>query len=113
MDLLTGLYLVLLGLVLLALDRKTQLFWGQCAVARACSVEKARDRRHYGPRQAPGELIQSTRCALYNQVASAKRSRLGYLSELGECLGDHALAEIRRFQMPEKPPSTANSTPFT
>jgi hypothetical protein len=27
--------------------------------------------------------------------------------------GDHALTEIRRFQMAEKPPSTANSTPFT
>src|ERR1035441_1813676 len=37
----------------------------------------------------------------------------GYLSDLGECLGDHALTEIRRFQMAEKPPSTANSTPFT
>jgi hypothetical protein len=30
----------------------------------------------------------------------------GYLSDLGECLGDHALTEIRRFQMAEKPPST-------
>src|SRR5277367_2853301 len=37
----------------------------------------------------------------------------GYLSDLGECLGDHALTEIRRFQMAEKPPSTDNSTPFT
>jgi hypothetical protein len=38
----------------------------------------------------------------------------GYLSDLGERLGgDHALTEIRRFQMAEKPPSTANSTPFT
>ena len=27
--------------------------------------------------------------------------------------GDHALTEIRRYQMAEKPPSTANSTPFT
>jgi hypothetical protein len=27
--------------------------------------------------------------------------------------GDHALTEVRRFQMAEKPPSTANSTPFT
>jgi hypothetical protein len=33
--------------------------------------------------------------------------------DLGECLGDHALTEIRRFQMAEKPPSTAKSTPFT
>src|SRR5258708_3255898 len=37
----------------------------------------------------------------------------GYLSDLGECLGDHALTEIRRFQMADKPPSTDNSTPFT
>jgi hypothetical protein len=37
---------------------------------------------------------------------------LGYLSDLGECLGDHALTEIRRFQMAEKPPSRDNSTPF-
>src|ERR1700730_12655153 len=37
----------------------------------------------------------------------------GYLSDLGECLGDHALTEIRRFQMAQKPPSTDNSTPFT
>jgi hypothetical protein len=37
----------------------------------------------------------------------------GYLSELGGCLGDDALTEIRRFQMAEKPPSTDNSTPFT
>ena len=37
----------------------------------------------------------------------------GYLSDLDECLGDHALTEIRGFQMAEKPPSTANSTPFT
>ena len=37
----------------------------------------------------------------------------GYLSDLGECIGDHALVEIRRFQMAEKPPSTDNSTPFT
>ena len=37
----------------------------------------------------------------------------GYLSDLGECLGDHALTEIRRFQMAEKPPSTDNSSPFT
>jgi hypothetical protein len=28
-------------------------------------------------------------------------------------LADHALTEIRRFQMAEKPPATANSTPFT
>jgi hypothetical protein len=26
---------------------------------------------------------------------------------------DHALTEIRRFQMADKPPSTDNSTPFT
>ena len=32
---------------------------------------------------------------------------------LGECIGDHALTEIRRFQMADKPPSTDNSTPFT
>ena len=37
----------------------------------------------------------------------------GYLWDLGERLGDHALTEIRRFQMADKPPSTANSTPFT
>ena len=37
----------------------------------------------------------------------------GYLSELGECLGDHALTEIRLFQIADKPPSTDNSTPFT
>ena len=37
----------------------------------------------------------------------------GYLSDLGECLGDHAVTEFRRFQMAEKPPSTHNSTPFT
>src|SRR5712692_5560294 len=37
----------------------------------------------------------------------------GYLSDLGECLGDYALTEIRRFQMADKPPSTDNSTPFT
>src|SRR5882757_8254399 len=37
----------------------------------------------------------------------------GYLSDLGECLGDHALTEIRRSQMADKPPSTDNSTPFT
>src|SRR5579863_9214845 len=35
------------------------------------------------------------------------------VSDLGECLGDHALSEIRRFQMADKPPSTDNSTPFT
>jgi hypothetical protein len=35
------------------------------------------------------------------------------VSDLGECLGDHALTEIRRFQMADKPPSTDNSTPFT
>jgi hypothetical protein len=34
-------------------------------------------------------------------------------SGLNECLGDHALTEIRRFQMADKPPSTDNSTPFT
>jgi hypothetical protein len=28
-------------------------------------------------------------------------------------IGDHSLTEIRRFQMAEKPPSTAKSTPFT
>src|ERR1700693_3455750 len=33
--------------------------------------------------------------------------------DLGERLGDHALTEIRRFQMAETPPSTDNSTPFT
>src|SRR5882724_10264003 len=37
----------------------------------------------------------------------------GYLSDLGECLGYHALTEIRRFQMADRPPSTDNSTPFT
>ena len=37
----------------------------------------------------------------------------GYLSDLGEYLGDYALTEIRRFQMADKPPSTDNSTPFT
>src|SRR5580704_8433448 len=37
----------------------------------------------------------------------------GYLSDLGECVGGHALTEIRRFQMAEKPPSTHNSNPFT
>jgi len=37
----------------------------------------------------------------------------GYLSGLGECFSDDALTEIRRYQMAEKPPSTANSTPFT
>src|SRR5882757_5237198 len=36
----------------------------------------------------------------------------GYLSDLGECLGDHALTEIRRSQMADKPPSPVNSTPF-
>ena len=32
---------------------------------------------------------------------------------LGERPGDHALTEIHRFQMADKPPSTFNSTPFT
>src|SRR5260370_17778787 len=47
-------------------------------------------------------------------LATTRRTiHFGYLSDLGECLGDHALTEIRRFQMAEKPPSTDNSTPFT
>ena len=33
--------------------------------------------------------------------------------DLGECIIDHALTKIRTYQMAEKPPSTANSTPFT
>jgi len=44
---------------------------------------------------------------------TSEKATFGYLSDLGECLGDHALTEIRRFQMAEKPPSTAKSTPFT
>ena len=54
---------------------------------------------------------------LVTRISSAfdflTRCRLGYLSDLGECLGDHALTELRRFQMADKPPSTDNSTPFT
>src|SRR5207253_3681087 len=46
------------------------------------------------------------------EITSSKPT-FGYLSDLGECLGDHALTEIRRFQMAHKPPSTDNSTPFT
>ena len=44
---------------------------------------------------------------------AGEKSTFGYLSDLGECLGDHALTEIRRFQMADKPPSTDNSAPFT
>jgi len=49
-------------------------------------------------------------------VAARKRDVMptfGYLSDLGDCGDDHALTEIRRFQMADKPPSTDNSTPFT
>ena len=47
------------------------------------------------------------------EVIATTRPTFGYLSDLGECVGDHALTEIRRFQMADKPPSTDNSTPFT
>jgi hypothetical protein len=46
-------------------------------------------------------------------INTSYKPSFGYLSDLGECLGDHALTEIRRFQIAEKPPSTDNSTPFT
>jgi len=51
--------------------------------------------------------------ALHVKVALAGQADFGYVSDLGEGLGDHALTEIRRFQMADKPPSTDNSTPFT
>jgi hypothetical protein len=50
---------------------------------------------------------------LINARVTSQMRTSGYPSDLGECIGDHALVEIRRFQMAEKPPSTDNSTPFT
>jgi hypothetical protein len=55
--------------------------------------------------------VGNFRLARRGQQYSTKA--FGYLSGLGERLGDHALTEIRRFQIAEKPPSTFNSTPFT
>ena len=49
----------------------------------------------------------------YGWNTQVDRRLSDYLSDLGECFGDHALTEIRRFQMADKPPSTDNSTPFT
>src|SRR5271170_1711 len=49
-------------------------------------------------------------------ISAGKRDSmppLGYLSNLGECLGAHALIEIPPIQIAEKPPSTDKSTPFT
>ena len=69
--------------------------------------------------------LEHSKSAMLSSLASASSQRsydhairefiewYCYLSDLGESLGDHALTEIRRFQMAEKPPSTDNSTPFT
>jgi hypothetical protein len=46
-------------------------------------------------------------------MITSEKLTFGYLSNLGECLANHALTEIRPFQMADKPPSTDNSTPFT
>jgi hypothetical protein len=48
-----------------------------------------------------------------NRAIAGEKPTFGCLSDLGECLGDHELTEIRRFQIAEKQPSTNNSTPFT
>ena len=57
--------------------------------------------------------IDSDKRASSDGSTAAEKPTFGYLSDLGECVGGHALTEMRRFQMAEKPPSTDNSTPFT
>src|SRR5579862_7445175 len=67
-------------------------------------------RRHHGNRRE----VQSCQLTCRGVDRTINTSRLLVsLSDLGECLGDPALTEVRRFQMAEKPPSTDNSTPFT
>jgi len=57
--------------------------------------------------------ISRVKRASSNRAIAGEKPTFGYLSDLGERLGDHALTEIRRFQMADNPPSTDNSTPFT
>ena len=74
---------------------------------------KAGNASRFRLRLATMRRIGEIRRANFLERRSGPRRGLGYLSDLGESIGDHALAEIRRFQMAEKPPSTDNSTPFT
>ena len=81
-----------------------------CKDRHAAELILARSTRLH---QRPNTLPQTCLSPKLILAVTRRTIHYGYLSDLGECLGDHALTEIRRFQMADKPPSTDNSTPFT